>query len=74
MPKSDMSENRIWLQPICEDDCERGWASYDFGPCEDCGLPCVAYIRADEAEERIRELKQQLDEARTVLQERGCRP
>lgn len=62
-----MTESRIWLQPICEDGCERGWADHDFGPCEDCGLPCVAYVRVDEAERRLVSERAKLDEARSVI-------
>lgn len=36
----------IWLQPRCCVD-ERAWCQVDPGPCEECGLPSIKYIRAD---------------------------
>ena len=35
----------IWLQPRCCVD-ERAWCDSDPGPCEDCGLPSIKYVRA----------------------------
>ena len=46
----------IWLSPACtaEDD-ERTWCEDDQGPCDECGLPSVMYIRADLAQLREKE-------------------
>ena len=35
----------IWLQPRCSVD-ERAWCDSDPGPCEDCGMPSIKYVRA----------------------------
>lgn len=35
----------IWLQPLCCVD-ERAWCQNDPGPCEDCGMPSIKYVRA----------------------------
>lgn len=57
---------RIWLQPSCSDGCdkERCWAEHDLGPCDECGKPCVEYIRAECAAvhaERIKALENDCD-------------
>ena len=36
----------IWLQPRCCVD-ERAWCEDDPGPCEDCGMPSIKYVRAN---------------------------
>ena len=47
---TDQSPEQIWLQPACGDACarERLWCEDDIGPCDECGLPCVRYVRAEE--------------------------
>lgn len=56
--------DRIWLQPSCFDGCDEGrcWAEHDLGPCDECGEPCVEYVRAESAplQERIRELEAEI--------------
>ena len=42
MPAPD----RIWLEPDCAVE-ERCWCEHDNGPCDECGLPWVEYVRAD---------------------------
>lgn len=59
----------IWLEPVCAIN-ERQWCSDDAGPCEDCGLPWIKYVRVDlcdsnqaeikRLQERVRELKEAL--------------
>ena len=37
----------IYLAPACNDCFDRDWCQDDQGPCEECGLPWVKYVRAD---------------------------
>lgn len=60
--------NRIWLEPNCGEKCERSWADYDLGPCE-CGRPCIAYVRADEAERQLAEAAVDWDKLQCIF---GC--
>lgn len=45
---SDLAKNHdaIWLEPACKT-YERSWCNHDEGPCEDCGLSWIKYVRAD---------------------------
>lgn len=49
--KPDRAENfeRIWLGPLCYavSGEERMWCQDNQGGCDECGEPCVEYIRAD---------------------------
>lgn len=40
---------RIWLQARCEGGAggDRCWCEDDPGPCDECGMKSVEYIRAD---------------------------
>ena len=45
----ERNPDRIWLAPSCSSACDeyRCWSEEDLGPCEECGRPCVMYVRAD---------------------------
>lgn len=49
MSRNKLASNpkRIWLEPRCAVNVDRCWSEHDLGKCEECGLPCIEYVRAD---------------------------
>ncbi len=54
------TDEKIYLSPDCGNgscDAERLWCQDDMGACEECGLACIEYVRAD----KLQELQSRVD-------------